>query len=215
MTNDERKPVVVGIDGSTAALDAARWAVGEAMARDVPLRLVHVAYTPRTLVDLELTDEEREHGEQSLRTASAAVELMGQPVKIEADLVWGLPSDVLLAESRHAAMVCLGTSGIGAVARAVLGSTAATVAERAHCSVAVIHPPTGVRGTSENWVAVGIDDRSDADVAVRAALDEARIRHAAMVAIGLGCNAFGVNTAERTERRVNRWRTVYPHVAAD
>ena len=33
--------VVVGIDGSRAALDAALWAVDEAVSRDIPLRLVY------------------------------------------------------------------------------------------------------------------------------------------------------------------------------
>src|SRR6185436_12732044 len=36
-------PIVVGVDGSTAALTAARWAIDEAISRDVPLRIVHVA----------------------------------------------------------------------------------------------------------------------------------------------------------------------------
>ena len=35
--------VVVGIDGSQAALDAATWAVAEAVSLGVPLRLVHVS----------------------------------------------------------------------------------------------------------------------------------------------------------------------------
>ena len=44
MTQLERsKPVVVGIDGSQAAIDAATWAVDEAVSRGVPLRLVHVS----------------------------------------------------------------------------------------------------------------------------------------------------------------------------
>ena len=34
---------IVGIDGSKAALRAALWAVDEAVSRDTPLRLVHVA----------------------------------------------------------------------------------------------------------------------------------------------------------------------------
>ena len=34
--------VVVGIDGSKAALRVALWAVDEAVSRDTPLRLVHV-----------------------------------------------------------------------------------------------------------------------------------------------------------------------------
>ena len=44
MTQPEgAQSVVVGIDGSQAALDAATWAVAEAVSRGVPLRLVHVS----------------------------------------------------------------------------------------------------------------------------------------------------------------------------
>ena len=35
-------PIVVGIDGSQAATQAAEWAVDEAVNREVPLRLVEV-----------------------------------------------------------------------------------------------------------------------------------------------------------------------------
>jgi nucleotide-binding universal stress UspA family protein len=35
-------PIVVGIDGSQAAIQAAEWAVDEAVSREVPLRLVEV-----------------------------------------------------------------------------------------------------------------------------------------------------------------------------
>lgn len=35
-------PVVVGIDGSQAAIGAAEWAIDEAVTREVPLRLVAV-----------------------------------------------------------------------------------------------------------------------------------------------------------------------------
>ena len=35
-------PIVVGIDGSQAAIQAAEWAIDEAVSREVPLRLVEV-----------------------------------------------------------------------------------------------------------------------------------------------------------------------------
>jgi nucleotide-binding universal stress UspA family protein len=37
-------PVVVGVDGSDAAITAAKWAIDEAVSRDVPLRIVHVTH---------------------------------------------------------------------------------------------------------------------------------------------------------------------------
>ena len=44
MTNvDSPSPIVVGVDGSTAAIRAAEWAIDEATSRGLALRLVHVA----------------------------------------------------------------------------------------------------------------------------------------------------------------------------
>jgi nucleotide-binding universal stress UspA family protein len=40
--------VVVGIDGSDAAINAAKWAVAEATSRDIPLRLIHAIPELRT-----------------------------------------------------------------------------------------------------------------------------------------------------------------------
>jgi nucleotide-binding universal stress UspA family protein len=41
-SNTPKPSVVVGIDGSQAAIRAAEWAVDEAVSREVPLRLVEV-----------------------------------------------------------------------------------------------------------------------------------------------------------------------------
>ena len=38
--------IVVGIDGSDAAINAAKWAVTEAVSRNIPLRLIHAVPEP-------------------------------------------------------------------------------------------------------------------------------------------------------------------------
>ena len=70
--------------------------------------------------------------------ASAAVATIGKPVKVETAILRGDPATALIAESRDAAMVCVGSTGIGRFARALLGSTVAELAEAAHCPVAII-----------------------------------------------------------------------------
>jgi nucleotide-binding universal stress UspA family protein len=131
----EQERVVVGIDGSNAAINAARWAVAEATSRDIPLRLVHAI--PHRQPDAPAGDEslDIEYGETALRGASARLHAMGEQVKIEAELVHGSPKIVLIDESRYAAMICVGSIGIGQVARRVLGSTADSVARYSHCPV--------------------------------------------------------------------------------
>ena len=79
VTSHNDNPVVVGIDGSDAALHAALWAIEEAAARDVPLRLV-------SCIDLmgsdAIGDDEwrmnREFAQTSLRAVRAAIDATGQ-----------------------------------------------------------------------------------------------------------------------------------------
>ncbi|MCP9270984.1 universal stress protein [Mycolicibacterium arenosum] len=215
MTDHESTPVVVGIDGSIAAIETAQWAVGEARARDVPLRLISCANVPHTLGDSTPDGPEVEYARTSLREASAAVAATDESVKVEAEISFGPPSNALIAESRHAAMVCVGSVGIGAVARAVLGSTAVDVAQGAHCPVAIIRPATRGRDVG-NWVAVGSENQpADDDTVLRTAFDEARVRHAPLVVVDLSCNTLGTTTGQPVGIRVDGWRQHYPDVDVD
>lgn len=51
MTDATPLPVTAGVDGSTTALHAARWAAAEAEFRGAPLRLVYVTKTPHGSTD--------------------------------------------------------------------------------------------------------------------------------------------------------------------
>jgi nucleotide-binding universal stress UspA family protein len=93
-------PVVVGFDGSDAAINAAIWAIDEATSRDVPLRIVHVSHiegqsgAPKGTFRLDA-----QYAESSLRAATAAVEAIGEPVKIETEILWESPATALINES--------------------------------------------------------------------------------------------------------------------
>jgi nucleotide-binding universal stress UspA family protein len=83
--------IVVGIEGSDAAINAAKWAVAEATSRDIPLRLIHAIPERRPVQNPADEPMDVEYGETALRLASAALNAMGEPVKIEAQLVRGPP----------------------------------------------------------------------------------------------------------------------------
>lgn len=215
MTDQESTPVVVGIDGSIAAIETAQWAIGEARARDVPLRLISCAAVPHTVGESTPDGPEVEYARTSLREATAAVAATDDSVKVEAEISWGPPGNALIAESRHAAMVCVGSVGIGAVARAILGSTAVDVARHAHCPVAIIRPATGGRDVG-NWVTVGAGNRTeDDDTVLRLAFDEARVRHAPLIVVDLSCTTLGLTTGQPVGLRVDGWRQRYPDVVVD
>lgn len=212
MDDSDALPVVVGIDGSAAALHAAQWAARDAAARDTLLRLVFAASSPRTQGEPSISDADAYFGEEVLREAAAAVEAAGEPIKVTTDVIWGPPSNVLVAESRRAALTCVGTVGIGALSQAIVGSTAMSVARRAHGPVAVIRPP--LAGEHAHFVAVGVDE-SASMAAVDVAAKTARAHGAPLIAVGLGCNAFGVNSVERTEALVEDVRRRYPELRID
>lgn len=92
-------PIVVGIDGSDAAVAAARWAAEEAVARDVPLRLIHAADVaavpsgPGECFGRHLT-----HAEPMLRAAQAAVAATGKTVKVETGVVTAGPRAGLITD---------------------------------------------------------------------------------------------------------------------
>jgi len=93
--------VVVGIDGSRAAMEAAVWAIDEAIDRDVPLRLVHATGMPRpSHGPAAALTPEIEYGETSLRAASSLVAGAGKTVKVEPEILWGSVEDALIAESK-------------------------------------------------------------------------------------------------------------------
>ena len=215
MTNAaDTQPVVVGVDGSQAALDATLWAIDEAVDREVPLRLVHATGVLRDpSIPFDVYRPEIGYAEAALRAASSAVSAAGRTVKVETDILWDSSETALIAESRTAAMVCVGSVGIGWIASRLLGSTAAAIAEKAHCSVVVVRrrPETVTTATLE-WVAVGVDDRAGNDVVVAHALREARLRHVPVLAVGAWSHVAGAVTYDELDHRVSGWRRDHPDV---
>jgi nucleotide-binding universal stress UspA family protein len=204
--------IVVGIDGSDAAINAAEWAVTEATSRDIPLRLIHAI--PERQADTPAGDDslDIEYGETALRAACAALHAMGEQVKIETDLVHGSPKTVLVDESRHAAMVCIGSIGIGQVARRVLGSTADSVARNAHCPVAVIRSNRGAGESASGSIAVVVDDSPDNDVVLDHGFREAQHRKAPILAMGVWRWGLGEIPYRQLDHRLGRWVAQYRDV---
>jgi nucleotide-binding universal stress UspA family protein len=204
-------PVVVAIDGSNAAINAALWAIDEATSRDVPLRMVHATRMGDSTVLADDLHLEAPNAEASLRAAVAAVEAVGNPLKVETEILWGPVKSMLIAESRNAAMMCLGSSGIGAVAHKLFGSTALALAEEAYCPVAIIRtretPPDPT-----DWIVVAVDDEADNESVIEVAMGEARLRKAPVLAVGVRHDGLGKIECDELDRKVDEWQRRYPGV---
>ncbi|HTY30763.1 universal stress protein [Mycobacterium sp.] len=213
---DSAPTVVVGVDGSKAAIAAARWAVDEAVSRDIPLRLVYVI-APSESAPAGDREGRLAAARAALQDAHRAVEATGQPVKVETEVRWGKPLANLIEESRSAAMMCVGSIGRNHATHGV-GSLSASLAASALCPVAVIRRPAGTRAIAK----VGrVTVQADNAGALRHAFEEARLRRAPLRAIAVSRSAAPDDAdAKRSaqaqlRRRIARWTRQYPDVQVE
>jgi nucleotide-binding universal stress UspA family protein len=217
MNNTESPgPIVVGIDGSDAAIGAAQWAAHEAVHQDAPLRLVHVVpVDDGPIASMDAYPDEEGYAESSLRAACFAVESTGLPVKIDTAVLHDGVDSALIAESTNACIICVGSVGIGRVANMVLGSTAATLAEYAHCPVAIIRRTDDGPLPEAGFIAVVVDDEPGNDDVMQWAVEEARARRAPVLALRVGRWTHRKYGDERFYRRLDGWLRRYPDVEVE
>lgn len=181
-------PVVVGVDGSDAALLAVRWAATEAAAHHVKLRIVHAIGVPDFFPggaispSAELFHVLEKEADTVLATAEATAIAVAPELAVSASSAPDPPMLMLIAESAYARSVVLGPSGRGALAGVLLGSTTVTLAGHAHC------PVVAVRGTREPCppgapVVVGVDGSELSDEALACAFAQAAFRGVPLVAV--------------------------------
>jgi nucleotide-binding universal stress UspA family protein len=149
--------IVVGVDGSDAALRALDWAVAEAANRG---GTVH-AVTAWQWTQPELGAAVRAEHERMARTAlDSAVTEARHPypqVSVTTEASPGAPADVLTGAAAQAHLLVLGSHGHGRLFHAVLGSVAEECVRRAVCPVVVVPVPREARtGTPVEQVTTAV-----------------------------------------------------------
>lgn len=160
-------PILVGIDGSTNAELAMQWAADIAVATNRPLRLLS-CYSLPVMVGLGaaagymgpmLTSEEIREIDAANRKVledMKAKVLEGRAgLNVELFLDQGSPAAALLKASEDAAMIVLGSRGVGSTTALVLGSVSYAVAHRAKCPVMLV--PESADRKKAGRVLVGVD----------------------------------------------------------
>ena len=212
--NDSSIPtaVVIGVDGSDAALRAALWAVDEAVSRDVPIRLVY-AIDPAT-GDAEDRAHTLATAEIAVRRVYSMVEATEKPVKVEIEIVQDAPTAALIRASASAPMICVGAVGLRHFSDGHLGSTAEALAGRARCPVAIVRqPPLGPAGEGGCVVAI-VEDIAGSSVVLDLAVGEALLRHAPLRVVTVRPGR-DVHAAGRLDRCLAQWRHRHPGLDID
>ena len=212
--------IVVGIDGSKAAVHAALWAVDEAVSRDIPLRLLY-AIEPDHAQSAQPDSAARKLAiaENAIRYAFTAVEAADKPVKIEVEITQERAVTSLIRASASAAMVCIGAVGAHHFQPGRVGSTAAAVAVSARCPVAIIRGHGDRAARHAHWIVVDAPDAADNGALLGMAMEEARLSNSPLRAISCrqtpthsdGASADGDRRiVANLDRRFARWTRRYP-----
>ena len=151
--------VVVGVDGSASSQLALRWAVDQARRMRRPLHVVHALETEVVLSDtLQLgTKEAAASSDAIVAEAVDLVRTLAPEVSATPHSVTGFAPTSLIAASRVAATVVLGSHGRSALPSALLGSVSQQVAIHASCPVVVVREDGTPEGTASTRVVVGVD----------------------------------------------------------
>ena len=130
--------VVVGVDGSEMSMRALRWAGAEALGLGAMLRIVHAWQMP-AYADMavpEVLEALTQGAHDLVDRAAEDPSLAG--VSVVREVVCDGPSHALLAHEEDAAMIVVASRGLGAVKRAVLGSTSRQIATHADVPIVVV-----------------------------------------------------------------------------
>jgi nucleotide-binding universal stress UspA family protein len=163
-------PLVVGIDGSEASLEAVDWAAGEALRHEVPLHLLHAASADHEAPGL-------------VAAASERVRRSAPAVRLSSEVLYEDAASALVGKGRNALALVLGSRGLGDLAGLLLGSVSLAVAAHADCPVVVVRGGVEHRRGRFGSVVVGVEDGEGSGTALQFAFREAHVRHCRLVAV--------------------------------
>lgn len=180
MSDTEFTPVVVGADGSEEALVAVEWAARQARRLERPLRVVHAFEWPEFNVRLGpppgaplsaglLNEALRIVAEAQQRARDTDAE-----ITVDGGYVEGFRRPVLIAETRKAHLIVVGSRGLGGVGSLLIGSTGIELAARSECPVVVV--PQGTTPAPGEDLVAAVDCSESSRPALEFALGEAAVR---------------------------------------
>ncbi|MEV5318815.1 universal stress protein [Streptomyces sp. NPDC052687] len=184
----ERRPLVVGVDGSEPGLLAVDWAADEAVRHGLALRIVHASlwerYEADAFQDALGGDPEpvTEHdlAEAILAQAAERARRRASMLEISTDLVPQDAASALLREAAGATAVVTGSRGRGPIRELLLGSVGLSLAARATCPVVVVRGSLRNQDVANGRVVLGVGGPATGPAAARFALREAAVRHSVL-----------------------------------
>ena len=224
--------ILVAVDGSAESDAAVRWATEEAVLHYAPITLAHVVVPvvtswPVRSLQAEFNQWQEDNARQVLDQAEQMVRASQDESAlpdVRTEVLHDYDVSALVTASKRARMVVVGSRGLGAVGRAVLGSVSSGLVHHARCPVAIVHADQAQASDRTSPVLLGIDGSPASEAATALAFDEASRRKVDLVAlhawsdvgifpiVGMNWHEYEDEGHEVLGERLAGWQEQYPDV---
>lgn len=225
--------ILVAVDGSEESDAAITWATREAALRRVQLTLLHVVAPvvvgwPVGQLYSAMPDWQKGIADSVVayarKTASESTEGSEPPPAMRTELAYANVVSTLIDASKQARLVVVGSRGMGALGRLLLGSVSSALVQHADCPVAVIRSGEDAASGAGKAVVVGIDGSPASEAATAWAFDEASRRRVDLLAVHAWSDVgvfpvLGMDWQKRENKgeeilaeRLAGWQEQYPDV---
>ncbi|MCV7099002.1 universal stress protein [Mycobacterium palustre] len=224
--------ILVCVDGSAASDAAVAWGTREAAMRRLPITLMHavapvIAGWPAGELYADMPEwqlDDAQHVIDRARKTLSASLGDSEPPEIHTEIVYSVVMRALIDASKDARMIVVGSQGLGALARLLLGSVTTGLLHHAHCPVAVVHSEEGATPDPDAPVLLGIDGSPASEAATALAFDEASRRKVQLLALHVWSDVgvfpvLGMDWRDREREgreilaeRLAGWQEQYPDV---
>jgi len=165
------KPIIVGVDGTSAGSAAIEWAARRASRLGRPLEILHVIDDAWGAIGERQLAELHPEAARLVAEAAALAATVDPHLECVVRVTTGDPIVELAAASHTANLVVVGTHKTGFFHGRALGSRSLQLAAASRCPVAII---PGFTSSRREGVLVGIDESAGGDAALAFAAKEAR-----------------------------------------
>jgi nucleotide-binding universal stress UspA family protein len=191
--------VLVGVDGSAASLHSLDWATAYATRVGWALHMVCTYSLPSfTAASLDggyaaLDDTAIQEGAKAV-LAEAQARVAGSGVKVTASVATGDAAGVLVEMSKDHGLAVVGTRGRGGFTERLLGTVSSALPAHAHCPTLVVPYRKEHDGGDDaarrddrvhdvKRIVVGVDGSPSSEIALKYAVDQAKVWGAELVAV--------------------------------
>ena len=181
--------ILVGVDGSREALQAAEWAAARAKINNAQLQIVCAYALPSyTAASMEsgfaVIDNDVIRANAQTVVDEALTHLAKLGYQAEGRVEPGDPTTVLVQLSEQADLIVIGTRGTGGFADRLLGATSSALPAYSRCPVVVVPGrATDQQFTPVKKIVIGVDGSRRSRKSLRRAIEEAALWGAQLTAV--------------------------------